>query len=137
MSIPESKYYEKDLKAMVNEKKAQVIEVGKGMKIDKDTIFIERIINTQDKTYIRYALIRFDQGWSFSESAIKIFDDKGKQYQKKSGSWKGKFWGQDGLFEIDKINNDVKYITLKLDWYDRKDEMKISLGKEGEINENK
>ncbi|MCH5137621.1 hypothetical protein JMF89_10450 [Clostridiaceae bacterium UIB06] len=34
MSIPSSKYYEQDIKELVNAKKAQVIEVGKGMKID-------------------------------------------------------------------------------------------------------
>ena len=137
MSLPESKYYNKDIKALVKAKKAQVFEVGKVMKIDKDTILIKRIINTQDKTYIRYAFIRFEQGWSFSEQAIKIFDDKGKQYQGKAGGWSGKMWGQDGLIEIDRINEDAKYITLKLEWYDRKNELRISLGKEGEINENK
>lgn len=136
-SLPESKYYDKNLKALVKAKEAQVIEVGKGMKIDKDTIFIKRIINTQDKTYIRYAFIRFEQGWSFSEGAIKILDDKGKQYHFISGAWSGKMWGQDGLMELDRLNKDSKYITLKLEWYDRKNELKISLGKEGEINDNK
>lgn len=137
MSLPESKYYYKDLKTLVNAKKAQVIEVEKGMKIDKDTILIKRIINTQDKTYIRYAFIRFEQGWSFPEEAIKIFDDKGKQYQSKGGGWTGKLWGQDGVIELDRISEDVKYITLKLEWYDRKNEMVISLEKEGKGNENK
>lgn len=94
-SLPESKYYNKNLKVLVNAKEAQVIEAGKGMKIDEDTIFIKRIINTQDNTYIRYAFIRFEQGWSFSEGALKIFDDKGKEYHSMSGSSSGKLWGQD------------------------------------------
>lgn len=135
--LPESKYCNKDLKTLVNTKKANVIEVGKGMKIDDDTILIKRIINTQDKTYIRYAFIRSEEGWSFSQSAINIFDDKGRQYQYRGGHSSGKLWGQDGLFNIDRINEDAKYIILKLEWYDRKNEMKISLGKEGGNNDTK
>jgi hypothetical protein len=136
-SLPESKYYDKNLKTLVKANEAQVIEVGKGMKIDRDTIYIKRIINTQDKTYVRCAFIRFEQGWSFPDGALKIFDDKGKEYLNRSGGWSGKLWGQDGLFEIERINKDSKYIAFKLDWYDRKNELTISLGKEGEINENK
>jgi hypothetical protein len=135
-SLPESKYYNKNLKTLVKAKEAQVIEVGKGMKIDKDTVYIKRIINTSDKTYIRYALIRLEQGWSFSEVALKIFDDKGGEYHYLGGGGSGKIWGQDGLIEIDRINKDSKYLTIKLDWYDRKNELTISLGKEGEIVEN-
>lgn len=135
--LPESKYYYKSLKVLVDTEQAQVIEVRKGMKIDKDTIYIKRIINSKDKSYIRYAVIMNEQGWSFSEGAMKIFDDKGKEYHSMSGGWSGKLWGQDGILEIDRINKDSKYITLKLDWYDRKNELTISLGKEGEINENK
>lgn len=137
MCLPERKYYYKSLKVLVDTQQAQVIEVGKGMKIDKDTIYIKRIINSKDKSYIRYAVIMNEQGWSFSEEAMKIFDDKGKEYHSMSGGWLGKLWGQDGILEIDRINKDSKYITLKLDWYDRKNELTISLGKESEINENK
>lgn len=136
-SLPESKYGDKSLKTLVNTKKAQVIEVGEEMKIDKDTILIKRIINTEDKTYIRYALVRFEQGWSFSGGAINIFDDKGNQYRYNGGQSSGKLWGQDGLISFDRINEDAKYITLKLEWYDRKNEMKILLEKEGENNESK
>jgi len=135
-NLPESKYYNKDIKGLVNEKKAQVIEVGKGFKIDKDTIRIKRIINTQDKTYIRYAVIINEPGWSFSAGAIKVFDDKGRQYENHGGGFSGKIWGQDGIIEYERLGEDVKYITLKLEWYDRKNQLKISLGKEGEISEN-
>lgn len=135
-NLPESKYYHDDLKALVDAKKAQVIEVGKGVKIDKDTVYIKRIINTEDRTYIRYAFIRLEQGWSFPENAIKIFDDKGRDFKNYRSGYSGKMWGQDGMIEIDKINDDAKYIILKIDWYDRKNELKISLGKEGEIIEN-
>lgn len=107
------------------------------MKVDNDTVLIKRIINTQDKTYIRYALIRLEQGWSFSEEAIKITDDKGKQYNGRGGGWSGKMWGQDGLIELDRISEDAKYLTFNLEWFDRKDELRISLEKEGEVNENK
>lgn len=134
--LPASKYYNKDIKKLVAENKAQVIEVGKGMKIDNDTIYIKRIINTKDRTYIRYSYIRKELGWSFPLNTIKIFDDKGKEYRHQSGTSSGKLWGQDALDEVEKLDKDAKYITLKLDWYDRKNELKISLGKEGEVSEN-
>lgn len=135
MSFPESKYYNRDIKALVKAGEAQVIEVGQEMKIDKDTINIKRIINTQDKTYIRYNLVRLESGWSFSESALKIFDDKGNEYISMSGGWSGKLWGQDGLIQIDRISKDSKYIIIKIDWYDRQNELKISFEEEDEVYE--
>lgn len=137
MSVPRSKYFNRYFKELVNSKEAQVIEVGKVLKIDKDNILIKRIINTQDGTYIRYAFMTLEQGWSFTESDIKVFDDKGKQYQYRGGESSGKSWGSDGLFEVERIDKGAKYIILKLECYDRKNEMRISLEEEGEIDENK
>ncbi|GFP76563.1 DUF5643 domain-containing protein [Clostridium fungisolvens] len=137
-NLPESKYYDKELKELVNQKKAQVIEVNKDMKIDNDTVSIKRIINTDDKTYIRSIYRTSEPGWSFSTTnVINIFDDKGKKYQYRGGENKGKIWGQDELMEVERIDEDAKYLILKLDWYDRKAEMTISLDKEKNINENK
>ncbi|GKU24170.1 hypothetical protein CFB3_23820 [Clostridium folliculivorans] len=137
-NLPESKYYDKELKELINQKKAQVIEVNKDMKIDKATISIKRIINTKDKTYIRSTYKASELGWSFSTTnVIKVFDDKGKQYQYRGGENIGKIWGQDELMEVERINEDAKYLTLKLEWYDRKAEMRISLDKESNVNENK
>ncbi|GFZ30285.1 hypothetical protein CSC2_08110 [Clostridium zeae] len=121
----------------MSQKKAQVIEVNKDMKIDKDTISIKRIINTDDKTYIRFTYKILEQGWSFPTSAINLYDDKGRQYKYKGGEAIGKIWGQDVLIEVEKIDEDAKSITLKLNWYDRKAEMTISLDKEKNVNENK
>jgi hypothetical protein len=135
LSFPESKYYSEELKVLVKSKEAQVIEVGKSMKIDNDTLYIKRIVNTQEQTFIRYGLLRSEQGWSFSEGALKIFDDCGREYQSIGGGSSGKSWGQEGLIKLDRINKDSKQITLKLDWYDRKGELTISLKKDGEIND--
>ncbi|MGE5627915.1 MAG: hypothetical protein ACM3X7_07330 [Solirubrobacterales bacterium] len=55
-SLPEGKYYNQNLKDLVNAKKANVIEVGKELKLDQDTLIIRRIINTEDKTYVRYTM---------------------------------------------------------------------------------
>lgn len=137
ISLPEDKYASKNLEALVKAQKAQVIEVGKTMKVDNDSIYIKRIINTEDKTYIRYAYIMHEQGWSFSDSELKIFDDKGKEYHITGGSGSGKLWSQDMLIDLDKIDKDSKYITIKLDWYDRKNELTIPLEKAGAIIENK
>lgn len=136
LSIPSGKYYNAGVKKLVKENEAEVIEVGKSMKIDNDKIFINRIINTEDETYIRYKFIRFEQGWSFPEGDIKVFDDKLQEYLYHGSQSSGKLWGQEGIFRVDRIPDDVQYITLKLDRYDRKAEMKISLVEEGEKNEN-
>lgn len=107
------------------------------MKIDNDNLIIKRIINTEDKSYIRYRQISTVIGWSFSENALKIFDDKGQEYQHIAGSYSTRLWGQEGLMLLDKkISEDVNYLTIKIDWYDRKTEMKIPLSEEGETNEN-
>lgn len=133
-SIPEGKYFDGNLKNLVNTKKASVIEVGKELKLDKDTLIIRRVINTEDKTYVRYTMIRKINLWSFSDNNIKIFDDKGKELHKSGGTGNGKLWGQEGLFYMDRIPNDVKYLVIKLDIYDRHDEVKIPLGEVGEGN---
>jgi hypothetical protein len=135
-SLPESKYFNKNLKTLVKTKEAQVIEVGKAMKIDKSTIYIKRIINTSDKTYIRYSFIRLEQGLSFPDGEFKVFDNIGKEYHYEGGESSSKIWGQDGLIEIDRIDKNSKHITIKFDRFDRKNELTISLGKEGEIIEN-
>lgn len=107
------------------------------MKIDNDDLIIKRIINTEDKSYVRYRQIRTTQGWSFSKSIFRIFDDKGEEYIKVAEGASTNFWGEEGLMQLDKkIGEDVKYLTIKIDWYDRKSEMKIPLSKEGEANEN-
>lgn len=135
--LPKSKYYYNDIKTLVDEGKAEVIELNQKMKIDNDDLIIKRIINTEDKSYVRYRQIRTTRGWSFSESIFRIFDDKGEEYIKVAGSASTNFWGQEGLMQLDKkIGKDVKYLTIKVDWYDRKSEIKIPLSKEGEANEN-
>lgn len=131
-SLANGKYYDENINEMVNGKEYQVIEVGKDMKLDNDTILITRIINTEDKTYIRYSVKAMEKGWSFSESAIKVFDDREHQYEYSGAGSDGK----DGFIKFDRINEDANYITVKIDWYDRKNEMKISLMEEGEVNEN-
>lgn len=136
MFLPEGKYYNKELKVIVNKGDAQVIEVGEGMKFDRDTIYIKRIINTKDSSYLRYSLIRLEAGWTFSEGALKVYDDRGKEYKHWGGGSSGKIWGQEGLIEIEKIDSGAKFLIIKLDWYDRKNEIQISLKREGEIDEN-
>lgn len=135
-SLPKSKYYDKNIKKLVDEKKAQVIEVGKKLKIDKENIVINRIINTQDKTYIRYTFTRIEPGWSFPAAVIKVFDDKGRKYESQGAESSINICRQEGIINFDRVKKDAEYIILKLEWYDRKSQLKISLGKEGEINEN-
>ncbi|MCX0359118.1 hypothetical protein LI056_14090 [Clostridium perfringens] len=135
--LPKSKYYFKDIRSLVNEGKAEVIEPNQKIKIDDDYLIIKRIINTEDESYIRYKQVRTTLGWSFSESIFRIFDDNGEEYIKTAISSSTSFWVTEGLILLDKkIKEDVKYLIIKIDWYDRQNKIKIPLNKEGEANEN-
>ncbi|WP_415297407.1 DUF5643 domain-containing protein [Clostridium perfringens] len=135
--LPKNKYYFKDIRSLVNEGKAEVIEPNQKIKIDDDYLIIKRIINTEGESYIRYKQVRTTLGWSFSESIFRIFDDNGEEYIKTSISSSTSFWVTEGLILLDKkIKEDVKYLTIKIDWYDRQNKIKIPLNKEGEANEN-
>ncbi|MGU8760461.1 DUF5643 domain-containing protein [Clostridium perfringens] len=135
--LPKSKYYFKDIRSLVNEVKAEVIEPNQKIKIDDDYLIIKRIINTEGESYIRYKQVRTTLGWSFSESIFRIFDDNGEEYIKTSISSSTSFWVTEGLILLDKkIKEDKKYLIIKIDWYDRQNKIKIPLNKEGEANEN-
>lgn len=131
-SIPEGKYFNKDLQDKVKSSDAKVIEVNKEWKIDNDTIIIQRIITTDKNTYIRIRYVQSQIGWSFPFSAIELYDDKGKK-NISGGEAKGKLWGEDGINVYDRLNDNCKEITLKLQWYDRKMELKIPYAGSGNI----
>lgn len=123
-SIPEGKYFNKELNAKVNSGAAKVIEVNKKLKLDNDTIIIQRIIITDKNTYVRMRYVQSQMGWSFPFSAIELYDDKGKvDYY--GGEDAGKLWGEEGIDKYNQISNDCKKITIKLQWYDRKQELVI------------
>ena len=135
-SIPKGKYFDDSIEELINNKKAEVIEVHKKMKIDEDSFIVKRIINAEDSTYIRYSLIRLEGGWSFPGTSIEVTDNNGKEYFNHGESSSGKLWGQEGLIRIDKIDEGAKYIIVKFNCYDRKSEVKISLLEDGETDEN-
>lgn len=126
-SFPRGKYFTSNLKAQVKSGKADVIEVNKKIKIDNDTIFIERIINTATETTLRYKVIEAP-GWSFSNSALVLYDEKRKKNQK-SGESIGKIWGEDGIISYDRIDKESKEITISLEWFDRRGNVVIPIRK--------
>jgi len=134
--LPESKYYNKELEALVKQGKAQVIEVDENLKIDDAKMHIKRLINTDEYTYVRYSYIRKESGWPVLTAATKLFDHKGKEYSYQGGSSSEKPWGTERLIKFDRLDNNVRYVIIKIENYDRKNQIKISLRKEGEINEN-
>jgi len=127
---PESKYYDSGLEKEINAGSAKVIEVNKSFKIDNDTMKILRIINTSDRTYIRYALIKKEKGWTLPDTSISMIDDKGHQYQCFGFGSSGKSWGEEGLFQCDPIAEDAQRITMKFQWFDRMNQLSIPLQKE-------
>lgn len=136
-SLPASKYYSKDLEEQVKQNKAQVIEVKKELKFDKDKVIIDRLIITHDEINVRYTVFQNDHGWSFSSSSLEVYDDSGNKYQEYSGTGCGKTWGAEGVISYHNQNKDTKFIKIKLDWFDRHDEIQIPLISGGTNNENK
>lgn len=131
-SIPEGKYFNNELKGKVKSGAAQVIEVNKKWKIDDDTIIIQRIINTDKNTYVRVRYVQDQPGWSFPLETIELYDDRGKKHMG-SGEEIGKLWGEEGIIEYDRTSADCKEITLKLQRYDRKMELKIPYARSGKL----
>ena len=127
---PGSKYYDPQLEKEVNAGNAQVIEVNKSFMIDNDTMKILRIIKTTDRTYIRYALVKKEDGWTFPHAAISMTDDKGHQYQCFGLGSSGKSWGEEGLFQSDPIAENAKNLTIKFQRFDRISQLTIPLHKE-------
>lgn len=132
-----SKYYYDDIKKLVEENKAVVIEVNKSIPLDKDKIVINRIIRTSEKTYIRYTINKRENGWSFPFQAIKIYDDKNHLIQYSAMGSSSRFLREDGIVECKALPENAKYLVMRLEWFDRKGELRVSLGKEGVMNENK
>lgn len=128
--FPKGKYYSKELKALVKKGRAEVIEVNRKLNIDGDIIYIERIINTDTESNIRYRTLE-KPGWSFPGSVLVLYDDKGKKliggYM--SSGW---LWRQDGIITYERIDKDSKEITIKLEWYDRSGEIIIPINKGGD-----
>jgi len=128
---PEGKYYDATLKNKVKNNQATVIELNKKGKFDGNTFAAQRIINTSDKTYLRYRLVSDGRGWSFAGS-FKLYDANHKEYKSFSGGSHGKLWGQEGLIIFDKLPESTKEATLVVENYDRKLELKLLLDKAGD-----
>lgn len=127
--LKNGKYYSDELKTLVKDGKADVFEVNKKIKIGGDTIYIERIINTDKETNLRYKIIE-KPGWSFSNSALALYDDKGKK-QQRGGELHGTPLGENGIIVYDRVDKDSKKIIIKLEWYDRAGEVVIPIAKGG------
>lgn len=132
-SVPSTKYFGSTWKKQMTSDNAKVIEVNKRWKIDNASIIIQRVIITDKHAYIRSRCISFDPGWSFPLDSIEMYDDNGKRYMNVGSEGKGKPWGGEEITEYEKIPKDCKEITLKLQCYDRKRELKIPCKRGGNI----
>lgn len=132
-SAPSTKYFDNTWKKQMTSDNAKIIEVNKKWKIDNASIIIQRVILTDKHAYIRAKYVSLEIGWSFDLGSIEIYDDNGKRYMNVASEDKGKLWGEEGITEYEKIPKDCKEITLKLQYYDRKAELKIPCKRGGNI----
>ncbi|WP_234117276.1 DUF5643 domain-containing protein [Clostridium hydrogenum] len=124
-SIPSGKYLNSYWKKIMIGENAKVIEVNKKWKIDNASIIIQRVIITDKHVYIRARYVSLEIGWSFDFGSIEMYDDKGKRYFNSTGEGRGKLWGGEEITQYEKVPKDCKEITLRLQCYDRKAELKI------------
>ncbi|MDP4089046.1 MAG: hypothetical protein Q8930_07220 [Bacillota bacterium] len=129
-SIPEGKYYNGQMEDLVKNGNAQVIEAGKKVKIDNDTLNIQKVIKSGSDIYVRYSLSE-EIGWPFPWSCIKLNDNIGHKIPWEGNESSGKIWGEEALVEYGPIDSDCQELTFTLDLYDRKMEVKVPLAKEG------
>lgn len=117
-------------KSMSSKYQTDPIIVNKYLKIDNSKLQIKKILLTKNGTYIRYT----SKGFTPTPlNAVKIYDDKNRLYNALEAC-DGKVSKKcvDGIDKFEPLNNDVSFIILKLEWYDRIDEIKISLVQEGD-----
>lgn len=132
LGIPKGKYGTPQIKELVKDNKAEVIEVNKKMSIDDDTLLIRRIIITEDKTYLRYTYFYEEMGWSFNNYSLTIYDDKNREYKCNSNGSAGLIIGEDGTMGFEKIEAGFNELTLKYNLYNREYEINLL---EGVFNE--
>ena len=130
-SLPESRYNDKN----IADKTDQVYKVNQSVKIDMDTLIIKSIIITPDETRVWYRILKPEQGWSFPQGAIKMYDEKGNSYIYEGGTGSGRLWGEDYIDSYQRISGSSNEIILKYEWYDRYAEFRIPLKKSGGSNE--
>ena len=115
----------------------KILRPNKLGKIDDDVFILRKITTTDEASYLGYTVKRNEVGWSFPVGAIKIFDDKNREYESHSSGSSIRAWGQKGTIEIDRIKDDAKILTIKLEIYDRKMTMSIPIDEVGAENEKK
>lgn len=107
---------------------ATKISINKFMKIDKDLLLIHKIVIDDKNSYLKYTVFRSKLGWNFGDHALKIYDDKRNEIPHMGGRYYPKMWGGQGIIELEKISlNEVKYLLLKYEHYDRKSQKIIQL----------
>lgn len=127
------KYYEN----LAEESGAEVLDINASMKIDGKKILFNSIFSDDENIYIGYKYTSYMNGDYFGTYAIRVFDDSGKEYFGRADDTVGIIGGEKGVIRLTNIiPEDTEYLTLKLDNYDRKDEVKIWLKEEGRANEN-
>ncbi|WP_273319806.1 hypothetical protein [Vallitalea guaymasensis] len=110
---------------------AIIYDINKNMLIDNDKFVVDRFIIDDGKTYMEYKLIRIEQGWSFSETALQIKNDENEIFEYRGGGSSSKLWGEQGVLEFSKIEI-TDNIIIKYEQYDRIFEMTVDTSKEGD-----
>lgn len=127
------KYYEN----IAKENNAKVLDINKNMEIDGDRILLNSVFSDEENIYIGYKYTSFMAGDRFGAYAIRVFDDSGEEYFGRTYDMRRTIGGEKGVITlINVVPEETEYLTVKLDHYDRKDEVKIWLKEEGRANEN-
>lgn len=130
-SIPDRKYCSTKLEELVKIEKAQVVEINKKGDIDNYKFIVNRIINTNNDTYIKYTYIGDGFGWPLWTSNFTIIDNENRIYQGVNGGSSEKLWGQQGLIIFERIDENKSPFFLVYNKFDREMKIPISLERKG------
>ena len=127
------KYYEN----IAKENNVEILDINKTMEIDRNRILFNSVFSDEENIYIGYKYTSFMSGDRFGAYAIRVFDDSGEEYFGRTYDARRTIGGEKGVITLTNVvPEDTEYLTVKLDHYDRKDEVKIWLKEEGGVNEN-
>lgn len=127
------KYYEN----IAKENNTEILAINKAMEIDGNRILFNSVFSDEENIYIGYKYTSFMTGDRFGINGIRVFDDSGEEYFGRADDTTRTIGGVKGVITLTNVvPEDIEYLTLKLDHYDRKDEVKIWLKEEDGVNEN-
>ncbi|WP_026477814.1 hypothetical protein [Alkaliphilus transvaalensis] len=132
LRFPNGKYYDEEMKAMVKDGRAEVVEYKIKGELDGSSFIVQRLIYTDDLVYIRYSTNVANVFYGFPDDKLRFFDNRGIEYKKSNDVNKSSLGlrGHEGLIAFKKPKDSIaiEYLMLVYEAFDRRMEIKLPVG---------